>query len=892
VPESFRGRDLPVRRSGLSARAFQICCAAVLAVASLVPSDSRAQGQLGREVVPVFQQIHLTLDADRTDYSGSIRVDLHVPEPVDAVHLHSLGPTLTRIQLTDSAGTVDVKHTVDEYGYLSLATSRPLHPGSAQLEIEFTNEFDTRASSLYRVVIADKSYAFTQFEAVDAREAFPCWDEPAFKFPYQLTLTVPEAHLALSNTPIESESISSGMRTVVFKKTPPLPSYLLALATGPLDTVPLKGLPCPGRLVTVRGRSHLGGDAVARTAIALDALEDYFGRPHPYEKLDLIAVPEFWYGAMENPGAIVFNERSILYDPSRAGVREQRSFTTTLTHELAHLWFGDLVTMSWWDDLWLNESFATWASEKIVHQLYPEYRRDLAVLRGRRTAMRVDALPSARAIRQPVAPNINLGQLADALAYDKGETVLRMIETWVGPDRFREGVVSYLDEHAWGNAVAADLWNAVSKTSGHDLTPVLSSFLDQPGVPLVEVELLDGGQVQLRQRRHALADAHGEVSPSDQIWRIPISLRFPNGEGTEVHRLLLTEREQIVNLPIAERPAWIHPNADETGYYLWKTDPENLTHLVENAERLLNDAERVGLVHNLAALLQGGSISSDLFLPWTSRCAQDSQPEVVDAVLDAWELIRAPLIAPELGDEFALYVRDGLQPAVERWGLLPQPGEEESVTLLRPSMLIWLARDGEDARVQALADSLTDLYLNGSDACPPSLIQSVLGISAQDGDLALFERFRDLFQEEGDPPRRRALLSAMGEFREPEVVEAALRFALEGPLRPNERTSIPSSIGQEPALQERVYRWMKDSYARVAESIPDERMARMPRYASGCSLENLEDARAFFSDPSRQPAGTDVELRKAEDAVRACVSLREREGGAAASYLRSRAAAP
>lgn len=881
MPGSMRHHDLS-----------RFLLAGALAFAWVAPADSSAQGQLGREVVPVFQQIHLTLDADRADYSGSVRVELEVREPVEAVHLHSLGPEITRIELTDAGGAVEVEHAVDEYGYLSLATSRPLQPGSALLEIDFTNEFDTRASSLYRVVIEDKAYAFTQFEAVDAREAFPCWDEPAFKFPYQLTLTVPEAHLALSNTPIESESTSSGMRTVVFEKTPPLPSYLLALATGPLDTVPLEGLSCPGRLVTVRGRSHLGGDAVTRTAIVLDALEDYFGRPHPYEKLDLIAVPEFWYGAMENPGAIVFNERSILYDPSLAGVRERRSFTTTLAHELAHLWFGDLVTMSWWDDLWLNESFATWASEKIVHQLHPEYRRDLAVLRGRRNAMRVDALPSARAIRQPVAPNINLGLLADALAYDKGETVLRMIETWVGPDRFREGVVSYLDEHAWGNAVAQDLWNAISKTSGNDLNPVLSSFLDQPGVPLVEVELLEDGRVRLRQRRHALADSRGLVPENEQIWQIPISLRYPTDEGTRVHRILLAEREQTVSLPIEERPAWIHPNADETGYYLWKTEPRNLTYLVEHSVQLLNDAERVGLVHNLAALLQGGSISADLFLQWTAQCAKDPQPEVVDAVLDAWQLIRAPLISPEIEDEFALYVRAGLQPAVERWGLLPRPGEAESITLLRPSMLTWLARDGEDVRVQALADSLTELYLSGSDACPPSLIQSVLGISARKGDLVLFERFRDLFVKTRDPQQRRALLSALGEFREPEVVEAALRFALEGPLRPNERTSIPNSIREEPALQERVYRWMKDSYDRVAQSIPDERMARLPRFASGCSMEDLEDARAFFADPSRQPAGTDVELRKAEDAVNACVSLREREGGAASRYLRNRAAAP
>jgi cytosol alanyl aminopeptidase len=889
MPGVFWGHgEDPVSLRGLFGAGVGI---AALTLCSSIPTDTHAQGQLGRQVVPLLQEVRMTIDADQPDYSGSVGVDLDVRESTDVIHLHSLGPKLTRIELTDGAGAVVVQSEVDEYGYLSLTASRPLQVGAARLEIDFTNEFDTQASSLYRVVTGGDSYIFTQFEAVDAREAFPCWDEPAFKFPYQVTVTVPEAHLAVSNTPIESESSQNGWRTVVFRKTPPLPSYLLALATGPLDTVPLQGLSFPARLVTVRGRSYLGGDAVTRTAASLHALEEYFGRPHPFEKLDLIAVPEFWYGAMENPGAIVFNESGILYDPALVGVRERRRFTNTMTHELAHLWFGDLVTMSWWDDLWLNESFATWAAEKIVHELYPEYRRDLSVLSGRRNAMRIDARPSARAIRQPIAPTVNLGQLADALAYDKGETVLRMIETWIGPEVFREGVVSYLDAHAWENAVAADLWNAVSHASGYDLTPVMSSFLEQSGVPLVEVEVLDGGRVRLKQSRYAIADGDGKVVASEQLWQIPLALRYPTGDGTEVHRLLLTEREHVEQLPISDRPAWVHPNANETGYYLWKTEPQTLSFLVENRERLLSDGERIGLVHNLVALLRGGSISADLFLELTEQCARDPQPEVVDAVLEGWEAIRAPLVTPELKDEFAIYVRGALQPAAARWGLLPRPGEEEGVTLLRPSMLHWLTRDGEDAVVQALADSLTAVYLDGSGECPPSLVQSVLGISARRGDVALFEQFRNRF-ERADPQARRILLSAMGDFRRPDVVEVVLRFVAEGPLRPNERTSIPTSMSEDHELQDRAYRWMKENYEEMAAKIPADRMAYMPRYVRGCSPETLADARAFFSDPARKPAGTDVELRKAEDEVGACVSLRQREGDAAASYLQRLALAP
>ncbi|MCA9730232.1 MAG: M1 family peptidase, partial [Candidatus Eisenbacteria bacterium] len=367
---------------------------ALLAVAMI--GRTFAQGELGHEVIPVFQEVRLTVDADRPDYSGTVAVDLAVEVATSTIRLHSLGPQIGRIAVRDAAGPLGTRLELDPYGLLTLSLSRPLEPGAAHLEIDFTNDFDVQASGMYRVMTGGHSYIFTQFEAVDAREAFPCWDEPGYKFPYQMIVTVPEAHLAASNTPIEHEQSQGGFRTITFKRTPPLPAYLLALATGPLDTVPLEGLPFPARLVTVRGGSALGQDAVTRTAPSLHALEQYFGRPYPFEKLDLIAVPEFWYGAMENPGAIVFRESNILYDATQAGVQDRRRFTGTLTHELAHLWFGDLVTMKWWDDLWLNESFASWMAEKIVAGLYPEYHREIAAIEGRRRAMQVDAQPSAR----------------------------------------------------------------------------------------------------------------------------------------------------------------------------------------------------------------------------------------------------------------------------------------------------------------------------------------------------------------------------------------------------------------------------------------------------------------------------------------------------------------
>jgi len=292
---------------------------AALALAVLAPAaraDDAPDVRLGNDVLPTFQSVRLHLDADRKDYRGAIHADLKVVHATNVVRLHALGQSLQRVSLRQGADTVHVTIERGERGLLTLTSATPLAPGQASLEIEFTADFGTRAVGLYRVTQGGRGYAFTQFESDDAREAFPCWDEPCFKFPYQLTLEVPEAHEAISNTPVASQSVSAGWKTVMFEKTPPLPSYLLAVATGPLEFVPVPGMRFPTRVVTVRGQGHLAGTTVAMVPRIVAGLEKWFGMPYPFAKLDLIAVPDFAYGAMENPGAITFRDDGLLLDPA------------------------------------------------------------------------------------------------------------------------------------------------------------------------------------------------------------------------------------------------------------------------------------------------------------------------------------------------------------------------------------------------------------------------------------------------------------------------------------------------------------------------------------------------------------------------------------------------
>jgi alanyl aminopeptidase len=394
--------------------------------------------RLQTDVVPLEQEVRLDLDPARNDFTGSIVARLEVRKPSKAIRLHSNGPVLRSATLRGAAvDPVALVPSAEGEDVLVLTAEHPIEPGRYVLEISFTNAFNTKADSLYRVIAGDEPYLFTQFEDTSAREAFPCWDEPSFKIPWKLTLLVPTELLALANTPIESESVSGATRTIVFKKTPPLPSYLVALAVGPFETVPVPGTGVPTRIVTVRGKKGLTAEAVRQTPPLLRALERYFGKPYPFEKLDLIAVPDYWYGAMENAGAITFRDTILLLDPGNADAEDREDLATVISHELAHMWFGDLVTMAWWDDMWLNESFASWMGDKIVNEVFPELGIEVSQVRAMQGAMIHDGRMTTRAMRQPVESQDVLVDAADTLAYNKGEAVLGMFERWLGPETFQ-----------------------------------------------------------------------------------------------------------------------------------------------------------------------------------------------------------------------------------------------------------------------------------------------------------------------------------------------------------------------------------------------------------------------------------------------------------------------
>ncbi len=838
--------------------------------------------RLSRDVVPQLQHVRLVLDPKEPDYTGSTTIELKVTRSLQAVSFHARDLEIEAVRLEGAAGRmVPILERLDDDTMIARAP-RPITTGTYQLIVDFSGKFGTRATGLYRLETGGESYAFTQFEAIDARAAFPCWDEPSFKHPWQITLVVPEGQVAVTNTPIELEATDEGWRTIIFKKTPPLPSYLLAIAVGPLEMVPIKGMSIPGNVVTVKGQSRLAGEAAASAPRLLAFLERYFDRPYPFEKLDLLALPEFWPGAMENPGAITFADQILLVDPQAASVDQKRGLSSVTAHEMAHMWFGDLVTMDWWDDLWLNEAFATWLGTKAADSVHPEYESQLRAGRRIQTAMLTDARMTSRAIRQPVLTLDNLLQSADILAFSKGHGVLRMFESWMGEETFRRGVLDYISSREWGNATAKDLWDALSRASGKDITTAMGTYLEQPGVPLVSVELMPQGKVKLTQQRF---HNHGAAAQAPQTWHIPVTLKYPAAGGLEIYSLMLTGESTTITLPEEKTPDWVYPNAREAAYYRWSVPAKDLPALTAQATGRLSPEERIGLLGNLGALLDAGHLHGDVYLEALKRLGADTHPDVVAAVNTGLEKVRRTFVTPELADPFAAYVRKTLRPALDRMGMAPVSGEEESVSLLRPDLIELLGAEGKDEEVRRFAIERAASYLHDPSTVDSSLAETILSLAAIEGDKNLWELYRQRFEATSIPADRARYRAGLSAFRDPALVEATLHYSLDGPLRPQEIVRILRPVARVPEQADRVYAWVTGNYEQILERIPKEVAAFLPEFAGGCSAERLKAAEAFFAAEGHRHPGTSKEMAKVAEAVRDCVSLRGREGAAVGAWL-------
>jgi len=857
-----------------------------LALALFTPFAAAADpDRLTRDVVPLAQSVSLTLDPAQDGFSGTTHIDVEVTRASRSFRLHALGPVIASASLRDRAGrstTLMPSIVEPKLGLVQFTAPAELPPGGYRLEIAFTGTYARNSLGLYKTVSQGDAYLFTQFEANHARHAFPCWDEPGFKIPWQLSLTVPAGLEVVANAAPAQESRAGAMKTVHFGRTPPMPSYLVALAVGPLEYVDVPGLAVPGRIVTPRGQTGLAGEIARISPEILARLEDYFGVPYPYAKLDQVAVPEFAFGGMENAGLITYRSTLVLAEPGRISFGAQRGMATLVAHEIAHMWFGDLVTMAWWDDLWLNESFASWMAAKIVMQTNPEYRLELSEINGTHQAMRTDALPSVGPVRRRLQAKDDPEQILDELTYNKGQAILTMIESWIGPGRFREAMRLYFEKHAWSNTTAEDLWRAFGAATGEDIPTLISAFMERPGLPLVSVTQETGNRLRLTQRRFTNL---GTTSAPGR-WQVPIVLQWSVAGRVERRRVLLQDESMTLDVPGLANADWIHPNADEAGYYRWSLSPALNTRIARHAAAL-TPRERVGLLENTSALLNGGQLAGDEYLSFITAFAGDQEPEITQKVAGQLAGVRGTLVPAEQREQFDQFSAALLRPALTRIGLRPVAGEPAHVTPLRSTLLGTLGRQGRDPEVIALARELATRYLENPRDVDPALVNVALEVAAYHGNAALWETFRAALERTKSPLDRNRLLGTLGAVRDEAVVEKALDYALNGPLNSTEFMRIPYGIAGQPGRRERVVNWVIQHYSALKARMPAHAIANLITIGEGNDPALFERLREFLLDPARRLSAADPNITKATERMAQGALLNEKESANIVRFLAS-----
>jgi len=833
--------------------------------------------RLASNVAPIAQQLTLNIDPKQTDYSGATTITIEVASEAPEIRLHAQDMQITSLTLSTADGMLDVTHESGEHGLLIISAPRAFAAGVYELQIDFSNDFNTDGTAINRTEQEGRHYIFSQFEAIDARQAFPCFDEPGFKFPWQLTMTVPSDVTPITNTPEASVTEDGSQKTVVFDTTPPLPSYLIAVAVGPFETVPIEGMSIPGRVVVPYGKTHLAAAAVETTPPLLAFLEDYFGEPYPFKKLDLIATNQGFSGAMEHPGAITYSDFFLLLDDT-ASAGQRTTLIKITAHELAHQWFGNLVTMQWWNDLWLNESFADWMGDKTAEAVYPDFSVDLPELRTLFDVMDMDARSTTKPIRHDFKSTDNFGD-GIFLSYYKGKSVIGMFEKAAGSEIFRDGVIRYLRKYSRSNAQAADLWAEINAGAEFDLAGGLALYIDQPGIPLVAVTVLGDGRFEFSQSR---IQAGVGAAETDEEWVIPLSYKYLSGDRVKTADLVIDGPSEIVELdPDVE---WILPNTDQRGYYRWSIPDDMLARLGGDAVSHLNVRERMGFLTNLWALLASDKLDGDGYLAAMRGIASDTDPDVINALLDQLEIVHETFITPELRTPFATFVREILTPTLDRIGTEAIAGEPNSVSSLRPQVLRRLADYGHDEQARAVISASTQKYLAGE--IPMSnLVRVALYTEAGWGGPELFEAYRERFEAAASPGERRSFVIAIGSFRDPVVVEQVLGYILNGSLGANDARTLLRDLSDWTDNNAMLLAWAMQHDAELRGVVSEGSMANLPGQLMMCSTENLEMIREFYSAPERDVSGIEDELAEEVAEKTECANFRQREIDSVRAYL-------
>ena len=835
---------------------------------------------------PENYKLTFTPDLENARFEGDEAIAIRVLKPTSEITLNAVDIDFHNVTITSGSATQKAKVTPEkDKEMVVLSVEKPLAAGAATIHITYTGILNSEMRGLYLGKDDQgRKYAATQFESTDARRAFPSFDEPDYKATFDITAVADKGQVAISNYKVVSDSPGPGDKhTVKFATTAKMSSYLAALVVGNFEYVEGSADGIPIRIYSTPGKKEMGKFALQVAEQNVGYYDKYFGIKYPYGKLDLIALPDFSAGAMENIGCITFREVLLLIDEKQGSVDLKKTIASVTAHEIAHMWFGDLVTMKWWDDVWLNEGFATWMSSKPLQKWKPEWNFALDDVSGTGGTLNVDALDNTRPIHQAAETPAQIQELFDGIAYGKAASVLRMLEAYLGEETFRAGINVYLKQHEYANATAEDFWDAQAKTSKKPVDRIMPTWIKQAGEPIVNVKAQCSGNstsVTLTQQRYYFDRSKFE-SPNDQLWQIPVCLKGSATTGAPKCELL-TRKEESFTLPGCSN--WVLANAGATGYYRVGYQPDTVRSLARAAETKLSPAERISLQNDIWASVRVGREPVGDYLAFAQGVQSDRNRAVLEEVLGRLDYIREYLVNESDSDAFRAWLRQYLKPVMDEVGWEQKPGDTDEQRTLRSRLLTALGQNAQDPDAIAEARKLADQALSDPASVDHQLAGSALAVAAIAGDAAFYDKLMTALKNAKSPEEYYAHFFTLPQFRDPKLLERTLEFAVSPDVRSQDTLQLISGVMDNPEGQKLAWDFVRQHWSEVEKAGGPFASAHIVGTTSNfCDAGMRDQVTEFFN--VHKIAAAERTYRQSIERINNCIDLKSQQEPQLASWL-------
>jgi aminopeptidase N len=844
--------------------------------------------RLPTSVVPGNYKLSLDPDIAGQKFSGEETITVQVQQPVREIVLNSLELEISVAEVVPGANMAALPAQVrydQPNEMVRLIFAKPVPKGIVGLHLKFSGKLTAGLRGLYLSKSSRRQYAVTQFEGTYARMMFPGFDEPGFKATFDLSVTADKGDTAISNGHIihDEPLPGSARHTLTFSTSPKMSTYLVALAVGDWQCLERTVDEIPIRVCSEPEKKQYGEFALEAAAQSIHFYNQWYGIKYPFAKLDMLAIPDYEWGGMENTASIFYRDTSLLLDEKTASIFARRGHAATVAHEIAHQWFGDLVTAAWWDDIWLNEGFASWMERKPIMAWHPEWRLEEDEAASAQSVIGLDSLSAARAIHGDPRTSAEIKEMFDGITYQKGAAVLGMLESYVGPDVFRKGVNAYLQAHANGNATSADFWQAMARVSGKPVDKIMPTFVMQSGVPLVTVSgscHVDHTPLVVEQQRFYVSPQSAAKAPEQQ-WQIPVCTKSAKPWPGKCFLLAARQEKQEVN-----HCGWLMANRDAKGYYrVLYQDPKDLMVVAAAAEKELTVPERIAFVEDTWAMARSGKQPVGIFLDVAQELRPERNRNVVEFIAEHMIGIARSLVPEQEKAKYDEIIRRQFAPLAKEIGWSPSADDTDDQKAQRASLLGILGSAGDPEAV-AEAQKITQAYIKDPGSVEGTIIGPALSVAAANGDAALYDQFAAAMEHAHSAEEYYHFLFALTTFRRPELARRTLALIDQGKIRQQDYTGVFSALLAESPAREIAWDYLKAHWDSLAEKVASfGGRGAVSALAGFCSVEMRDDIKQFFTD-HRAP-GAERALQQSLERISSCIEFKQLQGGNMQKFLQA-----